>query len=148
MPLDRDKLFKQFEEMIANAKEPTTPDFLNDDRLEDAFLIPETDNEGYSPEIPAIWSDYGYGKCPDGVLFITLKSAFIKSSLYSKYLDEEALVWDSFKERLLLYVPDPKEPRMAFKGSAWQFAKRLKPEFELNITLRDVYCEYLKTEKE
>ena len=82
MPLDRDKLFKQFEEMIANAKEPTTPDFLNDDRLEDAFLIPETDNEGYSPEIPAIWSDYGYGKCPDGVLFITLKSAFIKSSLY------------------------------------------------------------------
>ena len=28
MPLDRDKLFKQFKEMIANAKEPTTPDFL------------------------------------------------------------------------------------------------------------------------
>ena len=88
--------------MIANAKEPTTPDFLNDDRLEDAFLTPETDNEGYSPEIPAIWNDYGYGKYPDGVLFFTLKSASIKSSLYSKYLNEEALVWDSIKERLLL----------------------------------------------
>ena len=143
MPLDRDKLLKQFEEMITNAKEPTTPDFLNDDRLEDAFLTPETDNEGYSPEIPAIWNDYGYGKYPDGVLFITLKSASIKSSLYSKYLDEEALVWDSIKERLLLYVPDPEEPRMAFKGSAWQFAKRLKPEYDEFMSLRDIYEEYL-----
>lgn len=147
MPLDRDKLFKQFQEMIANAKEPVIPDFLNDARLEDAFLTPEIDSEGYSPEIPAIWSDYGYGKYPDGVLFITLKSAFIKSSLYSKYLDEEALVWDSFKERLLLYVPDPEEPRMAFKGSAWQFAKRLKPEFDEFLTLRDIYNEYLESLK-
>lgn len=137
MPLDRDKLFKQFEEMIANAKEPTTPDFLNDDRLEDAFLTPETDNEGYSPEIPAIWNDYGYGKYPDGVLFITLKSASIKSNLYSKYLDEEALVWDSFKVRFLFYVTDSEKTRMAFKSSALQYAKRQKPEFEDYITLRD-----------
>ncbi len=119
MPLDRDKLFKQFEEMIDNAKEPTTPDFLNDDRLEDAFLIPEIDNEGYSPEILAIWNDYGYGKYPDGVLFITIKSVSIKSSLYLKYLNKESLVWDSIKERLLLYFPDSEELRMAFKGSAW-----------------------------
>ena len=133
--------------MIANAKEPTTPDFLNDDRLEDAFLTPETDNEGYSPEIPAIWNDYGYGKYPDGVLFITLKSASIKSSLYSKYLDQEALVWDSIKERLLLYVPDSEEPRMAFKGSAWQFAKRLKPEYDKFMSLRDIYEEYLESLK-
>ena len=147
MAINKDEILMQLQEMVQNAKAPECPTILQDDRLEDAFLTPETDNDGYSPEIPAIWNEYGYGKYPDGVLFITLKSSSIKSNLYSKYLDEKALVWDSNNERLLLYVPDPSEPRMAFKGSSWQFAKRLKPEFEDYITLRDVYYECLENKK-
>ena len=49
--------------------------------------------------------------------------------------DEEVLVWDSVKEELFLYVPDPNGPRVAFKGSKWQFAKRLKPEYKYFISL-------------
>lgn len=141
MAIDKEELLKQLQEMAQNAKAPECPKFFEDERLEDAFKAPVCNEEGYSECIPAIWNDYGYGKYEDGTLFITRKSASIGSNLYSKYLDDEALVWDSFKERLLLYIPDPEEPRMAFKGSAWQFAKRLKPEYEDYITLRDVYYE-------
>lgn len=141
MAIDKEKMRKQFIELVKNAKPIECPEFLKDVRLEDAFKEPVTDEDGYSEPIPAIFNDYHYTKDEDDVLFITLKSALIKSDLYSRYLDEEALVWDSNKERLLLYVPDPSEPRMAFKGPSWQFAKRLKPEFEDYITLRDVYYE-------
>ena len=147
MTMDREKLRKEFLEAVKNAKAPECPEFFNDERLEDAFLISETDEDGYSEAIPSIWSDYGYGKFPDGVLFITKKSAMIESNLYSKYLDKEALVWDSFKERLLLYVPDLEEPRMAFKGSSWLFAKRLKPEYEEFFSLRDIYLEFINQSK-
>ena len=144
MKFDKDEMIKQLQEMTKNAKAPECPAFFEDERLEDAFKTPICNEEGYSERIPAIWNDYGYGKYDDGTLFITLKSASISSNLYSKYLDDEALVWDSLKERLLLYIPDPEEPRMAFKGSRWQFAKRLKPECKDFITLRDVYCEIME----
>ena len=128
--------------MAQNAKVPECPKFFDDERFEDAFLVPETDKEGYSESIPAIDGDYGYGIYSDGVLFITSKSASLETRLYSKYLDSEALVWDSICERLLLYVPDPTEPRIAFKGSLWQFSKRLKPENEDCISLKDIYLSY------
>ena len=147
MTTDKDKILKQLQEVAKNANPTEYPSILNDERLEDAFKEPIADENGCCESIPAIWNDYGYGKYDDGVLFITLKSATIKSDLYSKYLDSEALVWDSVNERLLLYLPDPKEPRMAFKGSRWQFAKRLKPEYDDYITLRDVYYEYLERDR-
>ncbi len=146
MPIDKERILKQLQEMAQNAKALECPKFFDDERFEDAFLVPETDEEGYSESIPAIYGDYGYGKYSDGVLFITLKSASLETRLYSKYLDSEALVWDSVSERLLLYVPDPIEPRVAFKGSRWQFAKRLKPEYEDCISLKDIYlsCSIMK----
>lgn len=143
MPIDREKMFKEFQKLLENAKVPECPPIFMDERLEDAFLEPIADENGYCASIPALCKDYEYGKFDNGVLFITKRSAFIKSSLYSKYLNEESLVWDSINSRLLLYIPDAEEPRLAFKGSAWQFAKKLKPEFEEFITLRDIYFEYL-----
>ena len=144
MAIDKEEILKQLQEMAQNAKAPECPTVLQDERLEDAFKTPTCNEDGYCESIPAIWNDYGYGKYEDGTLFITLRSASIGSNLYSKYLDDEALVWDSANERLLLYVPDPEEPRMAFKGSRWQFAKRLKPEYEDFLTLRDIYEEFLE----
>lgn len=29
--------------------------------------------------------------------------------------------------KAILYIPNPEESKMAFKGSVWQYAKRLKP---------------------
>ena len=141
--LDVESLRNRFLEMAKNAKEPTCPDFLMDERLEDAFKEPVRDEDGCVAPLPAIYNEYGYGKYRDGVKFLTLKSASLQTNLYSKYLDDQALVWDSEKEELFLYVPDPAGPNVAFKGSRWQFAKRLKPEFEDHITLRDVYYEIM-----
>lgn len=146
MTIDKDEIVKQLQELVKDAKVPECPAFFEDERLEDAFKTPICNEEGYSELIPAIWNDVSYEKDEDGTLFITLKNAYISSNLYSKYLDEEALVLDSLKNRLLLYVPDPEESRMAFKGSRWQFAKRLKPECKDFITLRDVYCEIMEKE--
>lgn len=126
------------------SKGPVYTDFINDERLEDAFKEPVTNEDGECIQIPAIWNEYVYSKDDDGVLIIDKKSANIKSNLYSKYLDEKALVWDSINKRLLLYLPDQKNPQMAFKGSNWQFAKRLKSEYEEFITLRDVYYELIE----
>ena len=146
MTNDKEKLLKELQNLIKDAKTPECPTFFNDERLQDAFKEPVTDPEGYCDPIPAIWNDYGYGKDADGVLFISSKSATIESRLYSKYLDCEALVWDSAKQRLLYYAPDPENPKVAFKGSLWQFAKRLKPEYEDCISLRDIYlsCSIMK----
>ena len=143
MTINKDKLKEELLDMVEKAQVPDCPFFLDDDRLEDAFKTPVMDDDGKCEPLPAIWNDYGYGKYDDGVLFITLKSASIMSNLYSKYLDEKALVWDSVKEKLFLYIPDPAEPRMAFKGSRWQYAKRLKTEFKDSVTLRGVYCELI-----
>lgn len=147
MAIDREKILKQLQEMTPNAQAPQCPEFLNnEDLFEDAFKEPVKNANGECEPLPAIFNDYGYGKYEDGTLFITLKSASLVSNLYSKYLDEEALVWDSNKERLLLYVPDPTQPKVAFKGSSWQFAKRLNPEHKGHITLRGVYNEIQESE--
>ena len=139
MDIGKDEMLKQLQEMAQNANVPECPKFFKDEMLEDAFMEPVTNENGECEPLPAIWNDYGYGESDDGVLFITPKSVSITSNLYSKYLDEKALVWDSNSERLLLYVPDDNQPRMAFEGSSWLFAKRLKPEYEDYITLKDVY---------
>lgn len=140
---NKEEIISKLKEIVSNAQEPICPDVLLDERLEDAFKISETDEEGYSEEVPIIWQDYGYGKMEDGTLVIMRRSASFVSRLYTKYLDEEALVWDQYKERLLLYLPDENEPRMGFKGSTWWFAKKLKPEYKLTCSLRDIYKEYL-----
>ena len=143
MAIDKEEIIKQLQEMAKNAKAPECPKFFEDERLEDAFKTPVCNEEGYSEPIPAIWNDYSYGKDEDGVLILTSQSASIVSRQYSMYLDEAALVWDSNQERLFLYVPDPDQPKMAFKGSSWHFAKRLKPEYRISFALKDVYLEFL-----
>ena len=116
----------------------TSPEFAYADLLEDAFKTPVIDEEGRSESLPTIWNDYSYGKTEEGILIITNKSAKIASTLYSRYLDEEALVWDANKQRLLLYIPDPQNPKMAFKGSGWTCAKKLKDNNGI-LDLADVY---------
>lgn len=124
---------------------------LNDDRLEDAFKTPACDENGYAEQMPVVWADYGYGQTKDGVKILTKRSAKISSTLYSKYLDEEALVWDSSKQELFVYVPDAECPAVAFKGSSWQYAKKLKIEavaenWDLNIY--DIYKEIVQNIKD
>jgi HD superfamily phosphohydrolase YqeK len=119
---------------------------LNDDRLEDAFKTPICDENGYAEQMPVVWADYGYGQTPDGVKILTKRSAKTASSLYSKYLDEEALVWDSSKQELFVYVPDAECPAVAFKGSSWLCAKKLKTEAIIenrNLNIYEVYKEIL-----
>lgn len=147
MAIDKETIVKQLQEMVNNAKEPECPAILQDERLEDAFKISETDEEGYSEEIPIIWKDYGYGKMENGIFVIMKRSSDFTSRLYYKYLDEKALIWDQYKERLLLYLPDKEEPRMGFKGSTWWYAKKLKPEYESTCTLEEIYLEYLSNKK-
>ena len=115
-----------------------TPVFAHADLLEDAFKTPIVDEEGRSESLPTIWNDYSYGETEEGILIITNKSAKIASTLYSRYLDEKALVWDANKQRLLLYIPDPQNPKMAFKGSGWTCAKKLKDNDGI-LDLADVY---------
>lgn len=116
-----------------------TPVFAHEDLLEVAFKTPVVDEEGRSESLPTIWNDYSYGETEEGILIITNKSAKIASTLYSRYLDKEALVWDANKQRLLLYIPDPQNPKMAFKGSGWTCAKKLKK--NNHIDLAEVYLE-------
>ena len=113
---------------------------LNDDRLEDAFKTPTCDENGYAEQMPVIGTCYGYGQTSDGVKILTKKSAKAASTLYSKYLNEEALVWDSSKQELFMYVPDTECPAVAFKGSCWQYAKRLKRECS-HLNIDDIYQE-------
>lgn len=117
-----------------------TPVFAHADLLEDAFKTPVVDAEGHSESIPTIWDDYSYGETEEGLFTISSKSAKISSTLYAKYLDEEALVWDALHQRLLIYIPDPQTPKMAFKGSGWTCAKKLKDPKSI-IGLEDVYIQ-------
>lgn len=119
---------------------------LNEDRLEDAFKTPICDENGYAELMPVVWADYGYGQTPDGVKILTKRSAKTASSLYSKYLDEEALVWDSLKQELFVYVPDAECPAVAFKGSSWLCAKKIKTESIIenrDLNIYEVYKEIL-----
>lgn len=138
-----EEIMSQVIEKAKNAQESDCPEILIDDRLEDAFLSPEYDEEGYSDPIPAIYNDYGYGKDEDGVLILTLKSASLETNLYTKYLDDEAFVWDTAKEELFLYIPDPDSPKVAFKAGRWRYAKKLKPKYSL-LSLHEIYLEKMK----
>ena len=96
--------------------------------------------------MPVVWVDYGYGQTQDGVKILTKRSATTASTLYSKYLDEEALVWDSLKQELFVYVPDAECPAVAFKGSSWLCAKKLKTEVIIenrDLNIYEVYKEIL-----
>ena len=53
MPIDKEKILKQLQEMAQNVKALECPKFIDDERLKDAFLVPETDEDGYSESIPA-----------------------------------------------------------------------------------------------
>lgn len=142
MAFDKDKFLKMLQEAAKNAIDPECPKFFDDERLEDAFLVPNHNDEDRSVSIPAIWSDYSYKEQTNGVRVLTNSTAIVNSCVFSKYIDSEALVWDSYKNILLLYIPDPEMPKMAFKGENWLFAKRLKPEFA-NISLEDIYLELI-----
>lgn len=144
MAIDKNEMLKRLQEMAQNAKAPECPEFFNDERLEDAFKEPVTNENGECEPLPTIFNDYGYGENDYGVCILMLRSASQVSNLYSKYLDALAIVWDSNNERLLLYIPDEKQPKVAFKGSAWQFAKRLKPEYDNHITLKKIYYEIME----
>lgn len=131
-------------EKIQNSTEPVLPDALNDERLEDAFKEPVYDENWYAPSMPVIWDSTRYGETADGVKILSLKSARTASCLYSRYLDEEALIWDAAKQELFLYVPDEKCPNVAFKGGSWLCAKKLKIETIIenwDLSIYDVYKE-------
>lgn len=122
---------------------PECPAPLIDERFEDAFKTPEFDDNGYSESIPAIWGDFRLGEDSNGIKILSSFSALIESRLYYRYLDEESLVWDFGRNRLLLYEPNPESPRLAFKGGCWAYAKKLKPEYS-HLSLKEIYLE--KTE--
>ena len=124
-----------------NEKLVTCPKFGYVDLLEDAFKTPVYDQEGHSEPLPVIWDNYSYGETAEVLLTISSKSAKTTSTLYSKYLDEEALIGDANLQRLLLYLPDTESPKVAFKGSGWTCAKRLKDKKEI-VGLEDVYMAF------
>ena len=135
-----DEIKKQMFEQINSSVEPFLPEALKDERLEDAFKFPATDDEGYAEQMPCIMNSYDYGKTEDDVKILTRKSASISSNLYSKYLDQEAIVWDATKNELFLYMPDSDSPAVAFKGSGWVCAKSLKLDY-FHLNIYDVYKE-------
>lgn len=140
--MDLESLKKEFLEAVNNASnEPLYPAALDDPRLEDAFKNPAYDEEGRAENMPAISISYSkYGLTDDGIKIISLPSATISTSLYSKYLDEPALVWDIAEKELLLYWPDTENPCIAFKGSRWACARKLKAEY-VHLSIKDVYKE-------
>lgn len=122
------------EKMLNAAEQPIIPDALNDERLEDAFMEPEYNEDGYAASMPIIWNSSSYGQTSEGVKILSLRSARTASGLYSKYVDEYALIWDASKQELFLYVPDEKCRTVAFKGGSWLCAKKLKIQYwDLNI---------------
>lgn len=141
--MDIEDIKKLLQKEIDSLAEPKYPDALDDARLEDAFKSPICDDEGYAPHMLAIWNSFKYGETPDGVKILSYKSASTASDLYSKYLNEEAIVWDSAKQELFLYTPDIEHPAIAFKGSNWLCAKKLKAEYS-HLNIYDVYMELLK----
>lgn len=98
------------------------------------------DDQGYALQLPCIWQSNSYGQTADGIKILSLRSAMSASSLYSIYLVEEAIVWDSAKKELFLYVPDEKYNTVAFKGGSWLGAKKLKHKYT-DLNIRDIYLE-------
>lgn len=142
--MDLEEIKKLLQEAIDSYVEPTIPEALaNDERLEDAFKEPICNEEGVATTMPSIWDSNSYGKTRDGILVLSLRSATIASECYSRYLDEPALVWDAAIQELFLYIPDNDSPAVAFKGSRWLCAKRLKLEYYIidDLDIHDVYKE-------
>lgn len=139
----KDNLILFQENVVKDQQNEDLSQIFEDDRFQDAFKIPQYDKEGYSKSLPAIWSNYGFGRHDNGVLYLTLKSAHVLSRLYSRYLDVRSIVYDNVNKRLFIYEPDESCPEMAFKGSAWERAVVLKPEYEGSITLEECYFELL-----
>lgn len=131
---------QELSELFANSDTSKPYFLLNDHRLENAFKQPVADAEGYCESIPVVDLYYKYSVTEAGIKTLSLMSAMISSSLYSKYLDEEALVWDSIKQELFHYIPDERCPKIAFKGSGWQYAMKLKREYSY-MDLCDIYKE-------
>ena len=98
--MDIDTIKKMLTDKINSSVEPKLPEALNDECLEDAFKTPEYNEEGYASSMPGIWDSNSYGKTPDGVKILSLRSARSASGLYSRFLDKEALVWDAAKQEL------------------------------------------------
>lgn len=140
--MDLESLKNEFLEAVNNASnEPLYPAALDDPRLEDAFKTPAYDEEGRAENMAAITLDYDkYGMTDDGIKIISIRSTVIGTNLYSRYLDEPALVWDLAKKELLLYLPEPESPSVAFKGSRWTCARKLKAEYT-HLSINDVYKE-------
>ena len=127
--MDSDTIKSMLIDKVNSSVEPSLPEALNDERLENAFKSPECDEQGYAPRIPAIVDSNICHNLRDDVKAISYLSATLTSDLYSKYLDEEAIVWDTTTQELLLYIPDKKHPAVAFIGSRWQYAMKLKKEY-------------------
>jgi hypothetical protein len=137
--MDIESLKKEFLAMIEENKDrPLYPAVLDTSYLEDAFKTSQCDERGYAELCPVISSRYSHGETEDGIKILSLKSAVLASSLYTKYLDEEALVWDHAKEELYLYIPDGKCPKVAFKSMCWTCARQLTPEFRY-LNMEEVY---------
>ena len=47
MAIDKETLIRDLQELVKNAKVPECPKFFEDERLEDAFKTPVTDENGY-----------------------------------------------------------------------------------------------------
>lgn len=123
------------------------PKALNDERLEEAFKTPKCDENGYAENIPIIWaSSYKYGVMDDEIKILSYESAHVTSNLYTNFLDEEAVVWNASQQKLFLYIPNSKHPKLAFKGD-WSYAKKLKNKYS-HLDIRDVYKEILQTIEE
>jgi hypothetical protein len=136
-----EEIKKMMIEKVYSAEEPVAPDALNDARLEDAFKEPVYDENWYAPSMPVIWDSTRYEETTDGVKILSLKSACAASSLYSRYLDEEAIVWDAAKQELFLYIPNETCPTVAFKGGRWFCAMKLKFDYLVELSIYDVYKE-------
>ena len=142
--MDSEEIKKILIDKVNYSTEPVLPEALNDVRLEDAFKSPIYDEQGYAPCMPAIVDSNICHNLPDDVKAISYLSATLTSELYSKYLDEEAIVWDNATQELLLYIPDKSHPAVAFKGSRWQYAWKLKKEYwdpdtPIRIQIKRIY---------
>ena len=105
--------------------------------LESAFKEPDLDNEGYAKNtLPIVWNP-----CPTSMLgnryVVDASKLSVASNLYTQYVDEQCIIVDEYQSRLLLFYPDPECAAVAFKGG-W-YALRVKPEFEAEIYLIELY---------
>ena len=130
-----DTFKKTLTENMNSSVELVIPKTLSDERLEDAFKHPECNAEGYAPSLPVVCDSYSYGKTDNGVKILSSKSASVASGLYSRYIDEEALLWDASQQELFIYIPDEELPTVAFKGSSWGCAKKINQCIETLISM-------------